>query len=98
MATKKQKRAAGIAKREAEEQERRQRGLEFLRLDQERRTADRKKAEDARIERAKAKSKKLAQKHRNQKKHEKQGVQEHKPAPVNKLPRVQLVPDYDSGL
>lgn len=59
MATKKQKRARGIAKREAFENEQRERGLHFLKLAQDERRA--KKAEAK--ERAIAKSKRLARAH-----------------------------------
>lgn len=63
MATKKQKRAAGIAKREKEEAENRERGLHFLSLAQSERAAERSKAEASRKERAVAKSKRLARAH-----------------------------------
>jgi len=63
MATKKQKREAGIAKREKEEAERRERGLHFLKLAQAERAEERRKAEEARKARAIAKSKRLARAH-----------------------------------
>lgn len=67
MATKKQKRLAGIAKREAEEAERRERGLHFLKLAQDERREKKAEAEKARKDRAIAKSQKLAQQHRAKK-------------------------------
>jgi hypothetical protein len=63
VATKKQKRTAGIAKREAEEAERRESGLRFLRLSQAERAEQRGKAEEDRKNRAIAKSKRLARAH-----------------------------------
>lgn len=63
MATKKQKRLAGIAKRETEEAERRESGLRFLRLSQAERSQQRAKAEEDRKKRAVAKSKRLARAH-----------------------------------
>ncbi len=76
MATKKQKREAGIAKREAEEKERRERGLHFLSLAQQERIAQKKKADEAALARKKKVSKRLAKQH-------KQGVQTYKPAEKN---------------
>ncbi len=93
MATKKQKRERGIARREAFEAEQRERNQHFLKLSQDQRTAERKAAEEARIARAKAKSKKLAKQHRQQKEREAQGITEYRPAPIN-IPR----PQTDSGL
>ena len=61
MATKKQKREAGIAKREAFEAEQRERGLHFLKLSQEETRAQREKADKARKDRAIAKSKQLGE-------------------------------------
>lgn len=63
MATKKAKRARGIAKREAEETERRESGLRFLRLSQAERSQQRAKAEEDRKKRAIVKSKRLARAH-----------------------------------
>jgi hypothetical protein len=63
VATKKQKRLAGIAKREQEEAERRERGMHFLKMAQAERAEERAKAEAARKERAIAKSKRLARAH-----------------------------------
>lgn len=63
MATKKQKRARGIAKREAEETERRDSGLRFLKLAQAERSQQRAKAEEDRKKRAIVKSKRLARAH-----------------------------------
>lgn len=84
MATKKQKRAAGIAKREAFEEEERQRNQHFLQISRDQRRAERERAEQARKDRAIAKSKKLAKQHRR----EKAGVRTFKPAPKN-LPKPQ---------
>lgn len=67
MATKKQKRLAGIAKREKEETERRENGLKQLRLAQAGRAAERAKADETRKERAVQKSQKLAAAHRAKK-------------------------------
>ena len=50
----------------------------------------RKAAEEARVARAKTKSKKLAKQHRQQKEREAQGIKEYKPAPVARLPRADL--------
>lgn len=63
MATKKQKREAGIARREAEEKERRDRGQHFLKLAQAQRAEERRKNDEARKERAIAKSQRLARAH-----------------------------------
>lgn len=64
MATKKQKRERGIAKRQAFEAEERERGLHFLKLAQEERRREREKAEEVRKDRAIAKSKRLAKAHK----------------------------------
>lgn len=77
MATKKQKRERGIAKREAEEAELRASGLHFLKLAQAGRAAEREKADQARKDRAIVKSKRLAKVHAR----EKEGVQSHRPLP-----------------
>ena len=77
MATKKQKRERGIAKRQAFEAETRENGLAFLRLAQAGRAAERAKAEEARKQRAITKSKRLAKTHQR----EKQGVASYKPLP-----------------
>lgn len=63
MATKKQKREAGIARREKEEKENRERGMHFLSLAQAGRAESRRKAEEARKDRVVAKSKRLARAH-----------------------------------
>lgn len=76
MATKKQKRAAGIAKREVFEAEQRERGMHFLKLSQEEHRANKEKAETVRKERAIAKSKRLAAEHQRKK----EGVATYKPA------------------
>lgn len=68
-------------KRERWEAEIKERGQDFLKKEQARRNADREKAEQARKDKAIAKSKRLAKQHR-------QGITEHKPAPKN-LPRPQ---------
>lgn len=64
MATKKQKRERGIAKREAEETERKARELHFLKLAQTERAERKKKADEERKQRAIEKSKRLAKSHR----------------------------------
>lgn len=84
MATKKQKRARGIAKREAFEAELRASGQHFLKLAQDQRRVDREKEDKLRKDRAIAKSKRLAAQH----KHVKEGVKEWKAAPLNKFPKV----------
>lgn len=63
MTTKKQKREAGIARREQEEKESRERGLHFLALAQAERAEERRKADKARRDRAIATSKRLARAH-----------------------------------
>lgn len=87
MATKKQKRLNGIAKRERKEAERREAGLKQLRLAQAGRAAERAKAEEARKERAIQKSQKLAAQHRAKKAAEASKPGQHKtvgPVPQNK--------------
>ena len=79
MATKKQKRERGIAKRMQEEAERREREQHFLKLAQAQRAEQKRKADEARLARAKAKSKRLAKTHRAQKKAEQNGVKVWKP-------------------
>lgn len=83
MATKKQKRLAGIAKREAEEAERREAGLKQLALAQAGRAAERAKAEEARKERAIQKSQKLAAAYRAKKAAEASKPGQHKAIPVS---------------
>ena len=68
MATKKQKRERGIAKRMQEEAERREREQHFLKLAQAQRAEQKRKADEARLARAKAKSKRLAKTHQAEKK------------------------------
>lgn len=67
MTTKKQKRERGIAKRQAFEEEQRQNGLKFLRQAQAQRADEKKKAEEARKERVKKTSQRLAAEHRAKK-------------------------------
>lgn len=108
MVTKKQKRERGIAKREAEDKERRAREQHFLALAQAERAAERKKADDASKARAIAKSKKLAKEHEAKKNREKQGIKEYAPVPSLTMSQLRLLgsllqkpsdgPSYDSGL
>lgn len=63
------------AKREKWEAETKERGQSFLAKEQARRNSEREKAEQARKDRAIAKSKRLAKEHKRQK----QGVQKHRP-------------------
>lgn len=88
MATKKQKRLAGIAKREKFEAEQRERGQHFLRLAQAERAAERAKAEEARKERAKKRSQQLAAAHRAKQAAEQSKPGQHKTvAPVSQNKR-----------
>jgi len=63
VATKKQKRARGLAKRAAFEKEERERGLHFLKLEQQRRAEEHRRAEEAKHDIKVKKAKRLAKEH-----------------------------------
>jgi hypothetical protein len=79
-----------MEKRAKWEEEIKQRGLDFLKADQTQRAEQKRKAEEARLDRAKKKSKRLAKQH-------KQGVKQYKPAPKD-LPRPKAVNQDEEGM